>query len=874
MKAWISIGFVILLAMLFQPAWSQTKLLDGHISFAEQTAPIESLLSTMESIKGFTFSYGSEVPVDRSYHVSAENKTIREHLNNMFKGDSLAFIERGNKILIVPAAAEIRKEQPRQTVRGQILDQDTKMPLVGVNVILGSERPEQGTISDLNGYFRFENVLVGRHDIHCSYIGYEPRSLSNIQVTSGKEFVADVAMVESVYAISEVKITSRKDRSLPINDQAVVSGRSFSAYELENTPGSLSDISRAAVSFPGVVSTYDGQNHIVIRGNSPKGLQWRLEGIEVPNLNHFSDIGASGGGVNVVSSNLLGASDFLTSAFPAEYGNALSGVFDLRLRSGNNEKHEQTFQIGLLGTEAMVEGPISKKSNSTYIAQYRYSTLKMIQKLGVDLESVPDFQDLSFKIYHPTKKLGVFTLFGIGGLSHETGESGYEQNSDMATVGVTNSLTLNPKTHLRTVLAFSGRTYSWDSDVNIGTTESPINRIWNTNIVDYTTKGSFIVNRKINNKHKLKTGIIYEMAWNDSYMGWYSDTLYNWFSDPTHPVYQIQEYEHTFVDATVKAGTLEAFASWRYRIGESFTLNTGMHFIQFYLNYNYSLEPRLGLQWDINQKHTLSAGFGIHSRKESMTLYAGEFTTHDGFVITPNMDLELSKAKHYILAYNYRIDQHLVLKTEVYYQDLYDIPAYPFPPYFSTLNFDYGFEGNVLTNYGTGYNAGIEMSLQRYMSNGFYFMVNGTIYDSKYENKLGEMLNTKYNGTYASNGLIGKEFKIGSGKQHTIGISSRYILAGGMRYLPIDREASIANQSTVRRWDNGFSEKVSDYFRIDLMIKFRRNRPRYSGEWSIDMLNILNRQNMRTEYWDSNIQDFYEEPQNPFLLFLTYRIQF
>lgn len=874
MKRRISIGKVILLTMLFQPAWSQTKLLDGHIGFAEQTATIEHLLSIMESIRGFTFSYGSEVPVDRSYHVTSEKKSIQEHLNDMFKGDSLAFVERGNKILIVPASSVSPKDKPQQTVRGRVLDLDTKLPLVGVNVLLGSEVPEKGTITDNKGYFRFDNVPVGRHDIQCSYIGYELKALNNIQVTSGKEFLANMEMEESVYNISEVKITSTKERSLPINDLTVVSGRSFSAYEVENSPGSLSDISRAAVSFPGVISTYDGQNHIVIRGNSPKGLQWRLEGIEIPNLNHFSDIGASGGGVNVVSNNMLGGSDFLTSAFPAEYGNALSGVFDLRLRSGNNEKHEQTFQIGFLGTEVMVEGPISKKSNSTYIAQYRYSTLKLIQRLGVDLKSVPDFQDLSFKLYHPTRKLGIFTLFGIGGLSHETGSSGYEMNSNMATAGITNSLSLNQKTHLRTVLAFSGRTYNWDSDANIGTAESPINRVWNTAITDYTAKGSFIVNRKINNKHKLKAGIIYEMAWDDSYMGWYSDTLYNWYSDPGNPGYLTQNYSHTFVDANENAGTLEAFANWQYRIGESLTLNTGMHFIQFYLNNNYSVEPRLGVQWNIHPRHTLSAGYGIHSRKESMTLYTGEFTTHDGEVITPNMDLELSKARHYVLAYNYRIGQHMHLKTEAYYQDLYDIPAYPFPPYFSTQNFDFGFEGNVLTNYGTGYNTGIEVSLQRYMTNGFHFLLNGTIYDSKYENKLGELLNTKYNGTYASNGLIGKEFKIGAGKQHTLGISSRYILAGGMRYLPIDREASIASRSTVRIYDNGFSKKVSDYFRIDLMIKFRRNRPRYTGEWSIDMLNLLNRQNMRTEYWDNNLQDFYVEDQNPFLLFLTYKIQF
>jgi hypothetical protein len=470
--------------------------------------------------------------------------------------------------------------------------------------------------------------------------------------------------------------------------------------------------------------------------------------------------------------------------------------------------------------------------------------------------------------------MGVFTLFGIGGLSHETGASGYEMSSDMATVGITNSLTLNQNTHFRTVLAFSGRTYTWDDEANIGSAESPINRIWNTNIADYTAKGSFIVNRKINNKHKLKAGIIYEMAWNDSHMSWYSDTLFNWYSDPGHPGYQTQNYEHTYVDGTIQAATLEAFGNWRYRIGERLSLNTGLHFVQFYLNKNYSIEPRLGMQWEVYPRHTISAGFGIHSRKESMTLYTGEYTLPDGTVINPNMDLELSKARHYVLGYNYRIGQHMNFRTEAYYQDLYDIPAYPFPPYFSTLNFDYGFEGNILTNYGTGYNAGVEVSLERYMTNGFHFLFNATIYDSKYENKLGELLNTKYNGTYASNGLIGKEFKLGRDKQHTLGISSRYILAGGMRYLPIDQEASIASGSTVRYWDDGFSEKLGDYFRIDLMIKFRRNRSRYAGEWSVDMLNVLNRQNQLSEYWDSNANEFKAEVQNPFILIASYRIQF
>jgi hypothetical protein len=571
---------------------------------------------------------------------------------------------------------------------------------------------------------------------------------------------------------------------------------------------------------------------------------------------------------------MLASSDFITSAFPAEYGNALSGVFDLRLRTGNNEKHEQTFQIGLIGIEAMVEGPLNRNSNTTYIAQYRLSTLELIKKMGVSLESVPDFQDLSLKIYHPTKKMGVFSFFAIGGLSHETGESGYEWNSNMATVGISNNYTFNSKTFLRSVIAFSGWNNLWEDEANIGTSEEPINRKWTTDVVDYTLKGSLVLNRKINARHKLKAGIIYEMAFNNSFMGWYSDTLYNWYNDPNNPGYQTIKYDHEYVNSSDNAGTLQVFGNWKYRISNSLSVNTGMHFIQFYLNNNYSVEPRFGLQWIAHPRHIFSAGFGIHSRKESLTLYSGNFTTHDGEVIHPNQDLELAKARHYVIGYSFLANEHMRLKTEIYYQSLYDIPAYPFPPYFSTLNFDFGFEGNILTNYGTGYNTGIELALEKYISNGFYFMLNGSVYESKYYNKLGEKLDTKYNGTYASNGIFGKEIKLGKNGINTLSISGRYILVGGMRTLPIDEQASMERGYSVRYWDEGFTEKNADYFRIDMLLKLRRNKPRYTGEWSVDLLNVLNRQNMLTEYWESGSNELTKEYQNPLIAVISYRIQF
>jgi len=851
---------------------AQHNLLDKKVILPKKTLTVKHYLDELEKAGRFSFSYGNGLPLKKKVNTLSGEQSVQKHLNHIFRENRFKYIEKGKKILIIPDTT--KQQKPKQTIHGRVIDLDSKLPIPNVNILLDSITSLKGTATDQDGYFKIKDVPVGRHELRFSYIGYEPQLISNILISSGKEQVVLVEMEEAVVNLCEVEVSYREQKSKPINDLTLISGRSFSAEEIENYPGSLSDISRAAVTFPGVVSTNDGQNHIVIRGNSPKGLQWRLEGIEIPNLNHFADIGSSGGGVSVISNNMIAGSDFLTGAFPAEYGNALSGVFDLRLRNGNNKKHEKTFQVGLIGTELMVEGPIKKETNTTYIAQYRYSTLRIFEALGVPLESVPDFQDLSFKIYHPSRKLGVFSFFGIGGLSREEEDDGYISHSNMATVGISNSYTFDPKTFIKSVVSFSGWKYKYYNESNIGTPENPINRIWNTNVTDYTVKASVNLNKKINANHKIKAGLVYELAFNNSYMGWYSDSLFNWYSYPENPGYGTQIYKHEFVDSKDNASTIQAFINWKYRINNTITINSGVHFLHFYLNNNNSLEPRIAVQWEAHPKHTFSAGFGVHSRKESMTLYSGNLTLHDGTVIQANKDLELTKAKHYVVGYNFKISNFLNLKTEAYYQYLYDIPAYPFPPYFSTINFDYGFEGNILKNYGTAFNRGIEISLEKFMSKGYHFLMNGTIYESKYKNKLGEELHTKYDGSYAANALFGKEFKVGKEKQNIFSVSSRCILMGGLRYLPIDIEQSTANNSHISIWDNGFTEKAPDYFRIDLQLRFTRNKPRYTSEWNLDIINLTNRKNLLEMEWDSGSNSLKKEYQNPLIPMITYRIRF
>lgn len=304
------------------------------------------------------------------------------------------------------------------TIRGTVLDKQSLAPLPGATVILMDSDPIRGTASDENGNFRLTMVPIGKHRLKATYIGYAPVVSDDIIVSSGKESQVTLLMQETAISVQEVEIRSDYMKYEPLNKMATVSVRSFSVDETFRFAWSYNDPARMAANFAGVTSGIDNRNDIIVRGNSPMGLKWRLDGMEIPNPNHFAAVGTTGGPVTVLNNNLLTNSDFFTGAFPAEYGNVLSGIFDMRMRNGNNEKHEFWFGLGWNGIEFGSEGPFSKKSGASYIVSYRYSLLELISYAGITTGTIQFYQDLNLKITLPAKKAGTFTLTGIGGLSY------------------------------------------------------------------------------------------------------------------------------------------------------------------------------------------------------------------------------------------------------------------------------------------------------------------------------------------------------------------------------------------------------------------------------------------------------------------------
>ena len=230
-----------------------------------------------------------------------------------------------------------------QNVRGKITDSETSFPLAGAKVEIDLKDPSgvnYRAVSDGEGLFKIADVPVGKYSMTTRCAQYEAKT-QTIEVNSGKELILTILLQELVTAKEEVVVTGRKKGEI-INELAVISAQQFSVSETNRYPGSRMDPARMASNFAGVQGADDSRNDIIIRGNSPLGVVWRVEGIDIPNPNHFAIAGSSGGPVSVLNNKILGNSDFIMSAFPAEYGNSVSGVFDLKLRNGNDQRHEFT----------------------------------------------------------------------------------------------------------------------------------------------------------------------------------------------------------------------------------------------------------------------------------------------------------------------------------------------------------------------------------------------------------------------------------------------------------------------------------------------------------------------------------------------------
>lgn len=769
-------------------------------------------------------------------------------------------------------------QEKTQTVKGQIIDIDSRLPLPGATVILIDSDPLMGTASDFDGYFKLEGVPIGRQSFKLSMIGYQDAFVHQVVVGSGREVVIAVEMQETVQKLNEIKVTANRNRSEAINKMATISAQQITIESTARMAAGISDPGRTAQSYAGVASADDENNELVIRGNSPRGMLWRMEGVPIPNPNHFSDgDGGSGGGVSALSTQVLANSDFLTGAFPAEYGMALSGVFDLKLRNGNSDKREYAVQLGVLGAQLAAEGPVSKNSKASYLINYRYSTLEMLSKAGIDISGgdiVPTFQDLSYKVHLPTKKFGVFSLWGLGGLS----DAGFNAIKDSSTwdnphnyysetevhrLGIQglnhNYLFKNNKSYIRTVVALS---YSENEMIRDTLGQAYVaTNVFNENLAYSQLNIHSFFNHKFSPRHIMRFGALFSRNGFKLH-----NSQYN---------YQLKKNEQ-LLNADGNANVYEGYWQWKYRINENIDLNSGIHATFQALNNDYAIEPRIGFRWKLSPKSTAKIGAGLHSKTEPVSIYLAERADQNGNTYLPNKNLKMTKASHIVAGYTWNFATDFTLKTEVYYQHLYDVPVMIEDSLgiMSAVNFRAGFTNMPFYNRGTARNYGTELSLEKHFSRNYYLLLTASLFQSKYTMPGFDERNTVFNSNYITNAAGGKEFPVGKDKQNIFSINIRTMLRGGYRTIPIDVEESKQQNKEIRIYEDAYETKAPDYFRIDLGTSFRKNNDSWAWILSLDLQNATNRLNVWDQYYSPYTQKIENYYMNGLIPILNYRVEF
>ena len=772
-------------------------------------------------------------------------------------------------------------------IRGTVLDAQSESPLVGATVQLLDAEQETGVITDFDGNFILRNVSVGRHNIRISFIGFETTTIPNIEVTSGKDVSITITLIESFDQLDEVVITSETNKDKAINKLATVSARQFGLEEVTRFSGGRSDVGRLAANFAGVSAPDDSRNDIVVRGNSPTGLLWRLEGIPIPSPNHYSTLGTTGGPVSALNPNLLKNSDFITSAFPAEYGNALGGVFDLGFRTGNPDEYEYTLQTGIFtGVEAMAEGPMGSTGGSFLVAA-RYSLVGLLGVGAGGTNAVPNYSDLSFNIDFGKSKAGRFSVFGILGTSDidflgdeiddtdlfaAADEDAFAE-SNFGVVGLKHSINTGENSFLRTVIAGSlaNNEFTADRFINKDTPQERIILYTQAENTESRFTFSTMFNTKLSNRTSLRMGVLAENFGVESLLRDREEQPDdNGDGDPDLT---------TFRDIDENILLIQPYIQGQWRILEPLTLNLGLHGQYSGLNEQFVAEPRAAVSYQIAPAHKINIGYGIHHQSAPLPiLFLNEEI--NGEIVQSNTDLDFIRSQHYVIGYDLRISDNWRAKLEAYYQDIDNAAVEPFPSSYSTLtegaSFEFDNDRVSLVNEGVGFNRGVELTLEKFFSDGYYGLLTSSLFESKYEGSDGIERNSPFNNGYVINLLAGKEFKVGRSRNNVLFVDTKLTTAGGRYFTPVDLEASRASGFEVLQEDLAFSEQYDDYLRWDLKfgIKINSKKKKQSHQFYVDLQNVTNNENVFVRRYNRLTNNVDQVDQIGFFPDVGYKFQF
>ena len=798
-----------------------------------------------------------------------------------------SFLRRLVMLVAVVAGVLLPQSVVAQTIKGSVTDAITGETLIGAAVKV-AELKDVGGITNIDGEFSITITQPGRYTIETSYMGYEPSVLKEVLVAGAKDVVLDITLRESSTDMNEVVIKPRVNKESTVNPTALVGGMMLSMEEASRYAGGYNDPARLVTAFAGVAGQGDG-NGISVHGNAPQFMQYRLEGVEIFSPNHFADLYSAGFGmVSALNSNVITNSDFFVSTFNSSYNNALSGVFDVRMRAGNNSKFENGVQVGSVGIEWTSEGPISKKNNSSFIFNYRYgfSTIARKLKLIDTYGSQYDFQDLSFKLNFPTKKAGTFSAFALGFIDkswdveldikdiHSIYDASDQEGSLYnALLGASHKIHFDNKWTWRTTAAYNMQHNKVDMEywgLHFDANHKPIGFEGKDYPFSYLKQNE---DRAVFNTELSKQ---VTPRWLLQLGGEYSHRFFDLNFRTAENVYEPVSPTPYYATKD-NTGLASIFWSNLWKPTDNLSFNIGLSGSYFLLSKDFSIEPRASMKWEPGKRHSISLGYGLHSMIEKLDAYF--FRNADGTMA--NKDLGLSKAHHLLTTYMYKFTDNLNLRFNAYYQYGFDTPVGINGSTFCTVNRLFNYIEEPLVNEGNTRNYGADITLEHYMSRGFYGQVNGSLFKSEYRGLDKKWRNQLYDRGYMVKVLGGKEWMIGKRKQDVFNVSVKYTLQGGLRHTPIDVDAmranvaaGIINDQPIYKEDEAMTLQFDPTSILDLTVSYKINRKNVGHTIAFEGVNILQHETPYAVHYDLGTGQLRVDKSGISLPNIYYRIDF
>ena len=776
-----------------------------------------------------------------------------------------------------------------QTVRGTVTDAISGEKLIGATVKV--VETGTGTVVDLEGNFRIDIPQSGRYTLETSYVGYEPNVMKEVLVAGVKEVVIDIQLRENNTELTEVVVRPRVNKEATVNPAVLTGGVMLSMEEASRFAGGYNDPARLVMSFAGISGEADGSG-LSIHGNAPERMQYRIEGVEVFTPNHFNDTWNAGYGlVSALNSNVIGNSDFFTSTFNANYNNALSGVFDVKMRTGNNAKYENILQIGTVSEELTLEGPISRKSNSSYIVNYRYGFTSLVDKLNlIDTDGAHvDFQDFSAKLMFPTKRAGTFSVFGLGfydttwdeRMNLEDTHSAYDASDNDAKLaqllaGVSHKIHLGNKWTWRTTAAYNMQHLKNDI-YYYGLERSAEGFISQPLAYEEPERKYLFSIQKVNEDRLLfNTELSKQVTdrWLIQLGGEYSHRFFNLAYKSVDQLYAPVSTMHEYTKMKDDTGLANIFCQNLVRVSNYFSLSAGIAGNYFLLSKDFSVEPRASLKWDPDEKNSFSMGYGLHSMIEKLDAYF--YRNADGNLA--NKDLGLTKAHHLHATYVHKLNSNLTLRMNAYYEYGFDTPVGIDGSTYCVTNRYFFYTDEPLVNKGNTRNYGGDITLEHYMNRGFFGQTNFSLYKSQYRGVDKVWRNQLYDRGFMFKILGGKEWMIG---KNMLNVSVKYSIQGGLRYTPIDVEqmraniaAGIIDDNPIYKDNEAFSQRFDPSGIVDLTISYKINRRHVSHTFAFEGLNILQTETPLYQRFDLGTLDVRTDKSGLSLPNIFYRLDF